>query len=179
LAELLLGGVRESKKQSMKTLRNITCIVALATLFSGCVTQHQMTTPFDESEFQSFVGKGTATITGQAFLKTVGGEVRYGAGDPVILTPVTPYTTEALLAERSLRLPQTDPRLLKYLHTVIADGSGNFEFQDIPPGDYYIKCAIVWVVPDQNGIIEQTGGVAYAETHIGDGETVKVVVTSQ
>ncbi|HEY3932619.1 MAG TPA: hypothetical protein VGM58_09660 [Verrucomicrobiae bacterium] len=138
-----------------------------------------MTTPFDESKFQPFVGKGTATITGQAFLKTVGGEVRYGAGDPVILTPVTPYTTEAMLAERSLQLPQTDPRLLKYIHTVTADGNANFEFQDIPSGDYYIKCAIVWGAPDQYGIIEQTGGVAWAKTHVGNDETVKVVVTSQ
>jgi hypothetical protein len=163
----------------MKGIRNLSCIVALATLFAGCVTQHQMTTPFDESKFQPFVGKGTATITGQAFLKTVGREVRYGAGDPVILTPVTPYTTEAMLAERSLQLPQTDPRLLKYIHTVTADGNGNFEFQDIPSGDYYIKCAIVWGAPDQYGIIEQTGGVAWAKTHVGNDETVKVVVTSQ
>lgn len=142
----------------MKT-RNIICIVALAILAAGCVLPHQMTTPFDESAFQKFAGNGTSTITGQAFLKTQGGDVKFGAGDTVSLMPVTPYTTEAWQAERNGEQPQTNPRLQKYIRTTIADGNGNFEFQNLPGGDYYVECPIFWEVAGEYGL-EQTGGVA-------------------
>jgi hypothetical protein len=193
----------------MKTIRNITCIIALATLVAGCITAPQITTPFDESAFQPFVGKGTSTISGQAFQKTVSGEVRYGAGDTVSLIPVTPYTTEmtsAWLHNFNQLRPHADPRLQQYIREVIADGNGNFEFQNIPVGDYYIVCPIFWragnqyggIEPtggtsgatqasaalaafggNQDGVLQQTGAIAFAKTHIGDGETIKVVVTSQ
>ncbi|MGD1090116.1 MAG: hypothetical protein ABR955_15535, partial [Verrucomicrobiota bacterium] len=141
----------------MKKIANFTCIVALAALVAGCATQ--MTTPFDESAFQPFVGKGTSTITGQAFQKTIGGDVKYGAGDEVSLIPATPYTTEMIQAwQKSARKnllllpPQITPQLQKYVREVIADGSGNFEFQNIPAGDYYIVCPIFWSVPIEYGM---------------------------
>jgi hypothetical protein len=195
-------------------IANFTCFIAIAAFAAGCVTPpRQLTTPqaatpqdtppqvaspaptipFEESEFQPFAGKGTSTITGQAFLKTAGGEVRYGAGDNVLLIPVTPYTTEkvkalvgvkgegsSIAASYYIMTLQGDIRLQKYIHTVVGDGSGNFEFQNIPAGDYYIVCPIFWSVPNPDlGITDQTGGVAHTKTHVGDGETVKVVVTLQ
>jgi hypothetical protein len=198
----------------VKTIANFICFIAIAAFAAGCVTQpHQLTTPqaatslatppqiasseptipFDESALQPFAGKGTSTITGQAFLKTAGGEVRYGAGDNVLLIPVTPYTTEkvtdlvkakgedsSMLAGVYLSILLGDIRMQKYIRTVVGDGSGNFEFQNIPAGDYYIVCPIYWSVPNPDlGITDETGGVANTKTHIGDGETVKVVVTLQ
>jgi hypothetical protein len=180
----------------MKTITNFACFIAIAAFAAGCVTQTtpqvatiQPTIPFDESALQPFAGKGTSTITGQAFLKTTGGEVKYGAGNDVSLIPVTQYTTkrvEAFVAASDpivagILAPQhIDLRLQKYIRTVVADGSGNFEFQKIPVGDYYIVCPIFWTVANPDlGITDQAGGVANTKTHIGDGETVKVVVTLQ
>lgn len=134
-------------------IANFTCFIAIAAFAAGCVTPpRQLTTPqatppqaaspeptipFDESALQPFAGKGTSTITGQAFLKTAGGEVRYGAGNDVSLIPVTPYTTERVKAFVAARDPILagilaqfiDLRLHKYTRKVVADGSGNFEFQ--------------------------------------------------
>jgi hypothetical protein len=185
----------------MKSITNFTCFIAIAAFVAGCVTpQRQLTTPqaavpqptvpFDESALLPFAGKGTSTITGQAFLKTAGGEVRYGAGDNVLLIPVTPYTTQEVgwadstLIIAGVPTPTSqnmfDLRLQKYIRTVVGDGSGNFEFQNIPAGDYYVLCPIIWSVPNYElGIIDKTGGVAHAKTHVDDGETVKVVVTLQ
>jgi hypothetical protein len=178
--------ISKIESQPMKEIARFICIIAIAAFGAGCVTQTtpQPTIPFDESALLPFGGKGTSTITGQAFLKTAGGEVRYGAGDNVLLIPVTPYTTEkvewfvganSINAGIGIMALQNNLGLQKYIRTVIGDGSGNFEFQNIPAGDYYILCPIFWSVPDS----DMTGGVALAKTHVGDGETVKIVVTLQ
>lgn len=180
----------------MKHIANSTCLIALATFVASCATTPppratatpEVTVPFDEAALQPFVAKGTSTITGQAFLKTAGGEVRYGAGDNVSLVPVTPYTTQRTKAflkagdsmMASILAPQSDQRLQKYVRSVVADASGKFEFQNIPAGDYYVLCPIFWSVPNFTlGISDQTGGVAFAKATVSDGETVKVVVTLQ
>lgn len=179
----------------MKKIPNWTCLIAVATFVVSCATPQspqakppQNTVPFDESALQPFAAKGTSTLTGQAFLKTAGGVVRYGAGETVSLIPVTPYTTQrtkALLAANdpmmaSILAPQNELRLQKYVRTIIADASGNFEFQNIPAGDYYVACPVFWSVPSViSGATRHTGGVAYAKIKVGEGETVKVIVTLQ
>ena len=139
-----------------------------------------MTTPFDESELQPYSKNGTSTISGQAFQKTNGGDVKFGAGNEVSLIPVTSYTTEMAQAWRNRSWPgdppQTNPQLQKYVRQVVADGNGNFEFQNVPAGNYYVVCPIFWRVPNE---IVPTGAVALTQTHVNAGQTVKVVVTSQ
>ena len=81
-----------------------TIIVALLTplistvLFCGCATMQPQRVPrtavFNEDEYATYAGDGTATITGQAFVKTRGGDVKFGAGNKVFLNPVTTYSTE-------------------------------------------------------------------------------------
>ena len=160
-------------------MKNLPCIVVLAAFVTGCTTTHEMVTPFNESDYQPFAGKGTATIAGQVFLKPAGGNVRFGAGDTVSLIPVTPYTTEAMTASRSDESPSLDPRLQKYIRRVVADGDGDFEFQNIPPGSYYIQCPIFWDVQVGYGNRERAGGFVYAQTQVNGGETIRVMVTRQ
>lgn len=157
-------------------IRSIICIVALASLVAGCATN--ITTPFDESAFQPYAGKGASTITGQAFEKTNGGDVKFGAGTEVSLIPVTTYTTEMIQTWRRNSVfgpPQTNPQLQKYIRQVVADGNGNFEFQNVPTGNYYVVCPIFWKVP---GEPLPTGAVASTQTHVDAGQTIKVVVTN-
>ena len=137
-----------------------------------------MQTSFDEAEFAPYAVAGTSAITGQAFLKTRGGEVRLGAGNTVGLLPVTSYTTE-LRRRVTLggeRVGPVDSRVERYRHTTVADGNGNFEFRNLPAGEYYVTCMIVWEVPSQYGL-QKTGGIAYGTVKVGAGETAKVVVT--
>lgn len=137
-----------------------------------------MQTAFNETEFAPYAGTGTSTITGQAFLKTLGGEVRLGAGNTVQLVPVTSYTTEVRqrVTIGGEHVGPVDPRIEKYRRTTIADASGSFEFHNLPPGEYYVSCVITWQVPGQNGLYP-TGGVAFGTVKVGEGETAKVVVT--
>lgn len=148
----------------------VACVVA---------TPQPIRAPFVEREFAPYRGKGTSAIAGQAFLKTRGGEVKFGAGNEVVLVPVTGYTQEMTRMMKA-HIPVTherDPRYAAYRRTTRADGNGNFEFKDIPAGRYYVDCVIHWEVPGPYGTTSTTGGVAEAEATVGRGETAKVVLT--
>jgi hypothetical protein len=112
----------------------------LIILVSACAfAPKQRIIAFNEADFLPYSGSGDSKIIGQAFLKTRGGDVKYGAGNEVVLIPVTPYTRE--FRERSIiggeRLEQHDQRYFKYRRTTIADGQGGFEFNNIPAGEYF------------------------------------------
>lgn len=138
-----------------------------------------MQTVFDEAEYTPYAGTGTSTITGQAFLKTRAGEVRLGAGNTVELVPLTPYTRERLNRATlgGQHLEPRDPRLAQYVRTTVADGNGNFEFRNVPAGDYVALCLITWEYVASAYSRATTGGQAYGIVKVGPGETVKVVVT--
>lgn len=153
--------------------------------FGGCAPlppPHRMVTPFNEADFAPYDAQGTASITGQAFLKTQGGEVRYGAGDTVRLIPATPYNREfwqAIL--RGDDIESIDPRWKSRNQEAIADGQGNFEFTNLPAGVYFLECAIFWKVPclsySCSDGMESTGSVLKFQVKIADGEKKKIIMT--
>ena len=63
----------------------------------GCMTPmpYEFTTPFSETDFGPWVGGGPANLKGQAFLRTVGGDVKTCAGAMVILFPCEIHRGEA------------------------------------------------------------------------------------
>src|SRR5437660_1605419 len=104
-------------------------LVLLSLVIASCMTpvaEHKV--PFNEAEFTRYAGSGTSSVVGQAFLKTRGGEVRYGAGNEVVLVPATSYTEETervIKAGGYIKLNTNDPRYYKYRRVTRADGFGN------------------------------------------------------
>ena len=76
-----------------------------------------------------------------------------------------------------------DPRLAAYRRTTVADGNGNFEFKQLPPGEYYVSCGIYWEYLDAGyaasgyAVRMPTGGIAYGTVRVANGEIAKVIVT--
>lgn len=160
-------------------IKRVLFLFVLTFFISACATHPQPRyVPFNEADFLPYAGIGNCKIVGQAFLKTRGGEVKFGAGNEVVLAPVTPYTQET--QDRAIikgeYLAPHDPRYMKFRRTTIADGNGNFEFENIPAGDYFVSCIIVWEVPGRFGP-KSTGGVASARVTAKPGETVRIIVT--
>jgi hypothetical protein len=157
-------------------------VVIVAFGIAGCATPvHQMATQFNESEFERYalsVG-GASTIRGQAFLKTRGGEVRFGAGEKVTLIPMTAYSREVWQASVAGKETKKDPRLEKYVRTTVADGNGNFEFSNLPVGDYFIECPIFWEVPNANSLfgISRTGALVTKEIQVNPQDNLKIILT--
>lgn len=154
-------------------MKKIITILLCALALSGCA--NKPTKPFDASEFIASAQKGTGKVYGEAFLKTAGGEVRYAAGNWILLIPVTPTTKAAWLDSIE---DNEDPTAIaddweKYVRMVTADSTGKFEFAEIPAGDYYLEVGIWW----QTGR-GSTGRIVKKQIHVDDKEPLKVILTS-
>lgn len=146
----------------------------------GCAMQRQpRLTQVNLDEYTPYDVSGTAVIYGDAFLKTRSGDVKKGAGNKINLNPVTTYSTEWFerMIIGSQLLVQADMRVHKYHRETIADSDGKFEFEGLPPGDYYLACRITWEVPIGYGQTSVTGGWAYAKVTVKAGERKKVTLT--
>lgn len=180
----LLANTRSSKKTAVRyqTTKLLFLAAFLFSIFSGCVAPQPRKAvrkaTFIEEEYAKYRAPGTCTITGQAFLKTRGGDVKFGAGNEVHLNPVTSYSTEwyTSFIQQGRLLEDPDSRAMPFHKVVRADGNGRFKFTDLPPGDYYLACPIYWEIPSQYGL-QQTGGWAHQKVSVSDGKSVDTVLT--
>jgi hypothetical protein len=158
-------------------------LVVAGLILNGCAVSPkpkptvEMSTPFNEADFAPYAKKGSGAIIGQAFLKTVGGDVKYGAGSVVYLFPQTPYVMEFFThAAAGKKVDNIDLRAGKYSKKTMGDGQGNFGFNNLPAGEYILITNIEWGVPTRYGI-EQSGGDIVKSVTLKDGEKVKVMLT--
>lgn len=162
---------------------NLVVSGVLIFVLSGCATTPKpINTPFNEADLLPYANPGTATITGNAFMKTMGGDVKFAAGNELRLVPLTPYMQErfqkAVLNQERIENP--NPAMDKYVRRTIVDGHGNFQFKSVPAGEYVILTNIYWQIPNTNSFgakMQATGGIAYAIVKVANGETVNAVVT--
>jgi len=121
--------------------------------------------------------KGTASVDGQAFLKTVGGDVKYGAGNEVDLVPVCAGSTEWVARQvNSGYGAPVDSTLLRVMRTTTSGGDGKFHFGDLPAGDYYVVTTVTWQAPTRYGL-EKQGGFLANKVRATEGQVATVIVT--
>jgi len=154
-------------------------LIVLGVAMVGCATSRPIDrAAFNESEYSRVPEIGTGIITGQVFMKTVGGDVKYGAGSQVTLFPVTSYSEQwydvMFVQHKTLAAP--NPKADKYIRTVQADGNGNFQFTDVPPGNYFINSVVQWQSPSQFGLSTQGGMIANRIT-VENGKTTRTMIT--
>lgn len=103
---------------------------------------------FDPADLEDPASEGTATIAGQAFLRSNDGEVKRGAGSEVLLIPDSPWTREWFeQVVREGKRPDDASyfeKLGDYARRVRADVDGKFEFRDVPAGRWFVTCLITW-----------------------------------
>jgi hypothetical protein len=156
----------------------VLAMVVIAWALAGCPYRDiPRTAILNLSEYETCLAKGTASIKGQAFVKTAGGEVRYAAGEKVYLMPVTAYSTEYFNNTIVNDIQLTPPSPLEpQPRVVIADATGNFEFTDLPACKYFVYSHIYWKYATPDGL-RYTGGHANTTVDLKEGETLKVIAT--
>lgn len=163
-------------------------LLALGLAFlTGCGTvapkpQPAITAPLIMEELQPYLEHGDAEVSGQAFLKTRGGDVKLAAGNQVALLPDTPFMREGLTilqttgAYPSNYTPEIRKQLEPAIRRVIADAEGRFSFAGVPPGNYILQVRIVWEVPGYYGLT-QTGGLVLKPITVKPGDSQVVMLT--
>ncbi|OAE39608.1 hypothetical protein [Brucella intermedia] len=155
---------------------NITAATAVTLALTGCVQTASIDTPFNESSVEYINRQGTATVTGQGFMRRRDGMVVYAAGSPVALVPKVPYTEEAFnkaqAAPFGINFTNSDPRLKKYVRTTQANGEGRFTFSNVPDGAYYLVTKVQWMAGDAN-----QGGELTKAIQVSGGKNVDVILT--
>ncbi|MFC7399689.1 carboxypeptidase regulatory-like domain-containing protein [Chelatococcus sp. GCM10030263] len=158
----------------------------LTVVFSGlaaCQTATPTTT-FDATAASRILKQGTGRVEGSLFLRSYRGRIVRGAGEEVELVPVTAYAEErmALIYGRDKYRPvllvgrttPPDPVYETYKRKTKADIKGNFAFDHVAPGDYFVVGSVTWPDPDS---LLPGGGFIYDRVTVMNNETSKVVLS--
>jgi hypothetical protein len=164
----------------MKIHWSLSCFAALgvnllvASCVAGVFVRFPHRVPFNEAEFAPYNAPGTGRVVG-VMSATDEGQTYLAGGSPVTLLPATSYTQEMVDRETGdgVTLLPSDPRLKKYLHLTRTDSSGNFSFQGIPTGEYFVAGEVAW----DAGADEILHQWACERIKVGKGQTVHVQVT--
>lgn len=159
--------------------------MGLALVLAGCAP-HRTHVPYvpkpyfigySPTEIAELPQTGTGVVTGQVFLRTVGGDVKYGAGSRVYLYPATTYTDQFYRAHMG-KTPTAvfDMRAKQAGQAMQADGTGSFRFESVPPGAYYLESEVEWFSPSRHGLSRQ-GGIIMVKTEAENGKTTTIMIT--
>lgn len=162
-------------------MRKMLFLAAVAAICAGCQTTRpiaERTTLYDAVAHETAHRPGTASISGQALLRTRGGDVKTAAGLEVQCVADTPYMRESLAAREKGMDIIVDPRASVLLRRTTADGAGAFRFDGLAAGSYIVAAKIVWEVPGVYSGTTTTGGFARAFVTVREGEQLTGVVAT-
>ena len=126
---------------------HLALIVLLAPWLSSCATTVlPRQAAFDDAEFAHYRRPGSGSVSGQLVVTSGNGSTQIGVNNHVALFPVTAYSKE--IVEREVGngeyLQASDPRFLQYARTTTTDATGNFGFNHLAPGEYFVLGLAQW-----------------------------------
>lgn len=151
----------------------------------ACVQTLETTVPFDPNEVAYINQRGSATISGQAFLRQAGGAVVTCAGTEVELIPAGTFATERITqlygSSAGGRIgslvgasqENVDPRYFSMVRRATCDAEGDFEFARVANGNYYLLSQVTWTVG--NNIFPE-GGTIVKRISVQGGANQRVIL---
>lgn len=127
----------------------------------------------------------TNTIAGDAVLRTRGGDVKTCAGLPVVLMPAGPQTNAYVQKhfggpegyETGGSAPSAEPELEKLTTSKVCNAQGQFLFDGLADGDYYVIATVTWEVPTEYSFGSNQGGDIAKRISVKGGQTANVTLT--
>ncbi|WP_416307366.1 hypothetical protein [Neptunicella sp. SCSIO 80796] len=129
---------------------------------------------FKLEEVQWIKQKGSATLSGKAFIRLEDGSYKGCAGFNIELLPVTPYSSERIFKtygsnqQGQILLSQNPPSFTpdaKAYHEMEiisqCDQNGEFHFNNIKAGEFYVMAFIIWEEQQHGKNLKKGGGVMH------------------
>ena len=166
-------------------------ILLAVMLLIGCTTTpaYVIVNDFNTEESTYILEEGSFSIRGSAFLRQRGGGVVGCQGNVVTLFPATRYMTEMFrhaygsleggYRYRNPEFENVDSRVDTYSRKTQCDIQGEFSFDGLVPGIYYVETTVYWDVPYYTGSSwrsDRQGGALMQRVEIVDGDE-SVVIT--
>ena len=139
--------------------------------------------PFRLEDLSFVKQPGKATVSGTAVLKLGDDTLKGCAGFNVELLPVAAYSSERILKtygntrEGQILLEQNPPKFtpdVKAYHEMLlkstCDAQGQFRFEKVPQGEYFIMAFIMW--DDTSGSPRKAGGAVMKRIRVGADDNV-------
>ncbi len=135
---------------------------------------------FSEETVSWFKTKGNGTIKGVAKFKSISNDIKFGDEFRIELMPNCLYTEERLQNIYNSKtsgfvyvengIPKFTPDPKGYHDTIktMCNANGEFEFNNLPPGEYYLIAFMLW---------DKTGGgiMKRVKLTVGDIKTIKMI----
>ncbi|UCP11418.1 carboxypeptidase-like regulatory domain-containing protein [Pseudomonas sp. MM213] len=130
-------------------------VVLLALTLAGCATDYDLKpiSRMPDAEYAQLMlaqsKAGVGSIAGKLYFTDRRGQIRVGNNSNMLLWPATPYTEKRERAIRDgIKLPdQMDPRIDSLTRRTHSNSSGEFQFEALPAGAYFL-----WSVVDMNSL---------------------------
>ncbi len=131
---------------------------------------------------------GNSTVAGKAFLKLANGTFKDCAGFNIELLPVAAYSNERIVRtygndqQGQILMEQNPPKFtpdVPEYHDMLIKGAcdqrGEFNFSNVPGGDYFVVAFIIW--DDASGPSpRKTGGGVMKRIHVPPESRVNVLL---
>lgn len=161
-------------------------------ILNGCMTTSivKINENFDSKIASEQLKTGECSIKGSAFIKQAGGGIVTCAGREITLIPVTKYAEEritniygsniggfvpnySLNFNRIIFIPD-DENYHKLCLNTLGDAQGNFEFNNIKEGEYYLTTGITWLVSQYT----YSGGILCKRIVVSKNNNDKMILTN-
>jgi len=168
-------------------MRNLVFLAIVAVLISGCGGNQvkskgyfEMPKP-DAANLEPYLSKGTGTVTGQVFLRTKGGDSKFGAGEKVCLVPNIAYLSKRKQKIREGYFVADHASWEKAFKCAQADGDGRFKITGLGTANWVAESKVTWSVTQcgrYTGCYESPqGGYITKNVQSKDKEEVTVMMT--
>lgn len=182
-------------------MKKLLTITAAAFGLIGCATapapKVSILSVFNPQDVVWAAGEGTSGVKGSAVLMTNNGSPRTCAGKEVALIPVSAYSTERMYvlygsvpSFRQIRgdnisgvynpiqtINDTPAQYVATARKTKCDAQGNFEFENIPSGDYFVLTQVVWMTPFGNYSQSYNGGTLVDRITLHPNKITKVILS--
>lgn len=162
--------VTQSKGANMNKKMLLTFLIG-QTLFINLSARAE-----DLDEVTPYMGKGTSTLQGQAFMRQKGGGVVTCAGNIVYLAPSTPYYWQKKLEAMANNNYVIDGKFKTAVREATCDAQGSFTFSDLPLGStlgWDLITKVEWDVAGK----AQGGVLLESYINLKESAVTKIIVT--